>query len=594
MSKIILFTLGSVQDYIMESRKVIDLVNSSKMISNLMKSIKDEFQLEIVLPYCNDIEKDEDTPNFPNYLIAQYESNDSKGKRLEDWVRKQIRKEAESDELSNDMKEQVQKHIASILDIYWIEAEVEEDILRDDEQYKKLYKEMYNSLEAIKHVKKFEWVPEAGRKCSICGKRNALFYRNDKKKKNPPFDIQKNAKEIKAETLKAGECLCGACYIKRTFSKNSNVKSTAQIALDNWMDVTEKNSHEEYNELQRIIGRYSKNSDYGEGQLLYKDVMMNEIDKQSINNNNNSNQFKNDKARIEALFKVFEGNKVKQETYYCIYRADIDDLGKWMSGEYKINDEIKLLKYQKTLSERIYEFLARVKDFCNRNKNTVLVYAGGDDILALMPIRTGIELTKKIHEYFNETVKEDRLFEKMTFSHGLFITHYKDTLKESLMISKERMESIKEKYKSISRNGEKNGFMISVLTEGYFYKEFHAKNIVNQEYTINLIEEFRKYFNTESTYFHDTLSSMFLEMDKGFGDLGEQRDVMDMLLVTQQRLMERSRKDKEKKVDERIKNLLSVLLIENNYEYDSVGIENYFNMFYIIQKISNILGDDIK
>ncbi|QTL97487.1 type III-B CRISPR-associated protein Cas10/Cmr2 [Iocasia frigidifontis] len=612
MAKILLFTLGSVQDYILESRRVIDLVNSSKIISELMKTIKDKSGCELLLP---NVEKNQNSFNstLPNYLIFSYDSPESRGREIEKYIHDEYIKEylmkrigLEKYNLSKKLQEQIKEHISSIFDIYWVETEVNDEVWDDEEKYKELYEDLYKNLEAVKYVKKFSGNKEQGRKCSICGKRNAIFYRRKDEEKKRPFDIQKDSKEIKDNTFqniifKKGECLCGACYMKRVLGNDKNknkekdieIKSTAAIALSNWKKINQEKYPEEYKEYRKMIeDRYSQDSKYGEEQLLYKEKLLNVNRK--ILEDGVSEQLQTDKDRVEKLFaEVFKG---KQEEYYSIYRADIDDLGKWMSGEYKSDNAMGLLEYQQQLSNKIDGFLKEVRKFFNENKDCLLVYAGGDDILALLPVRKSIELAEKVYDCFNKKVKNEEVFKEITLSQGIFILHYKDTLSESLQVSKERIDYLKKKYKNISRNGEKNGFIIAVLTEGYSYQEFYAKNILNDDYIVEILKELYTYFAEKSSHFYRELSEIFLSMDSNDLYLEQKRDLIEMFLIQQKRLLKRSLKEKEKEENkealEKTEKLLKMLLQNNNYEYGSAGLKNYLNLFYIIDKISVILRDD--
>lgn len=584
MNRLLLFSIGSVQEYIMESKKVIDLTNSSAMISSIMNGVKtiieEDFGGTIILPYgevCENIQTS-------NQLLIIYDAEKSKAYEIEKKVKNQfkacIQKLMKNDKNVQNLKEEMDEELEELIESYWVEVELKE------KDYEEAYKKAYYSLEAIKNTRVFQNEEEKeklkGRKCSICGKRNIRFYKKINRKK----DLHENAVEIQSSQLKEKEGLCIPCYIKRCLPQDEEKiqNSTAKIALGRWIEENENKDY--YKELEKIATEKAKESKHGKYQLLYKENSLKEISPE----------------KKEEIENYYETLTKKQEKYYCIYRFDIDNLGKWMSGEYKEDKNQSLQEYQQELSMKIHGFFKKSIAFFEKNKNNTLVYTGGDDLLGLFNVEDSFRFSREIEKEFKRIFqsKENEKFKKLTFSQGLFIIHYKDTLKESLKITKERLEAIKESFGSMHHKQEKNGLIIAVLTDGYEYKEFYFKNHINRKYIIDsLINIFNCFHDNKFTFFHNELAKMFISLDE-YEELEEKRTIRDMIFVQQKRLIRRSNKKEKQegqnnKVEREIKKLqkrLEEIFYANTFDQGTVGLKNYFNMLYIMEKIHIILKED--
>ncbi|RKD27941.1 CRISPR-associated protein Cmr2 [Caminicella sporogenes DSM 14501] len=570
MSRLLLFSMASVQEYIMESKKVIDLTNSSYIVSIIMNEVKkaviEELNGNVILPNSEVSEK----VKTSNQLLITYESKDSMAEKLEKRAKAKFRYIIKQlNDLKNLKDKEINAVIEDIIKIYWAEVEFEDE-------YEKAYKKVHKILEAVKHTRVFKNEQDEnlikGPKCSICGKRNVRYILS-----------KKNINGIESNKLKEKDYLCLACYIKRTLKEDKNEKqnSTAKIALGRWIKENIENNKCIYEKLEKKAEEISKSSKYGKYQLLYKENMLKEIKEEEMN----------------EVLNYYEELTKTQEKYYCIYRFDIDNLGKWMNGKYKDSKE-NLKDYQQELSNKINEFFEKVLKFFDENENNTLVYAGGDDLLALLNVKDAFKFSKEIEEEFNKILKKNNnKFKKLTFSQGIFIIHYKDTLKESLKVSKERLEWIKEKFGNSNTEQKKDGLIVAVLTDGYYYKEFYFKNHMNDEYIIKTLENIFNYFYEDKfSFFHNELAKMFMRLDES-DELEEERIIRDMLFVQQKRLIGRSNKrerDKTKEDEKALKNLLEDILYQNPNCVGISVLENYFNMFYIMEKLYIILREDEK
>ena len=239
-----LFTIGPVQSFIARARKTQDLYAGSGLLSDLIeKAIENLPQnvTEVIFPNKN-------IPSKPNRFIAVIETDNPEqlAKSVEKCVREKFKSIADGlyNKYENNGKKpkNFEKQIDNFLDIYWVALPYNES------NYADKYEEIERTLGAVKNVQNFKQLVETGRKCSLCGERNALFYRlTDKERENGGLKARKdellnklyvrkedvvffkpreNDDELK---MQIGEGLCAVCFTKRFYNKDESFPSTAEI-----------------------------------------------------------------------------------------------------------------------------------------------------------------------------------------------------------------------------------------------------------------------------------------------------------------------------------------------------------------------------
>ncbi len=182
-----------------------------------------------------------------------------------------------------------------------------------------------------------------------------------------------------------------------------------------------------------------------------------------------------DENDFEEVIKVLkEISKFKKPNpYYAIFLMDGDNMGKWLKGKLmpKIKDFIhekvvdSLLEYseekdkqklQELLCSRHpmsasfhFAFSRRLSNFALEDvRKTVeedfygkLVYAGGDDVLAFLPVDEVLKCAYKLQGKFKEI-----LGDKASMSAGIVIVHYKYPLSMALKKVREAEQIAKKDY----------------------------------------------------------------------------------------------------------------------------------------------------
>ncbi|MBK8472331.1 MAG: hypothetical protein IPL33_09265 [Sphingobacteriales bacterium] len=190
---LLLFTIGPVQSFIAQARKTSDLAAGSRILSDLIKTAIDAVGREnIVFPYAPQGNTEwKGIKSLPNRFVAMLSSDSDSNieaiaqkaqKSVEDkWV------DIARDSLKKEWKEIAQKalenwneaaaaQVSQHLDINWVAIPCTDDYRAD-------YAKLEQLMGAIKNSRTFSQfsyngeIGEQGRKCSLDGERNALFYR---------------------------------------------------------------------------------------------------------------------------------------------------------------------------------------------------------------------------------------------------------------------------------------------------------------------------------------------------------------------------------------------------------------------------------
>ena len=436
--KLNVFSLSSIQNFIKESKNAQELRNVSEFISafmlNLMMEIKTK-DCDIVYPNIKAVEKNDRKTGIGNTIV--FISNENIEYKMNELIEKILK-----------------KLNISVLPVEIYTASVN----YTNGNYKECYKSLMLEL-IIKKLNRAE---------NLINGKDYKF--SDKYKK---FFDEKNFVQLKTDF---GKIL--------KYNKKDNGLSTVDIALGDYLfnkektrenleRITEfinKEYEKEYKKeisgkseekLREIIKKWEKREFLDElisGVIEYKNG---EIKKQKIPIIEIKNIRDLDFDEIEFK-KLIEYSKKSTSKYLAIYRLDIDNMGK------KIG--MLDLEEQKKSSEKVIDFMREVEGIVEEYTSYKdFIYAGGDDLLLLLPVEYCMKISTIIRRKFIEKFKDG-----YTYTQGIFVIGCKNDFSECIRNSVRLME--KAKYYG---DGDKDYTVISVITEGYTSKEVYFKN---QEY----------------------------------------------------------------------------------------------------------------
>lgn len=325
--------------------------------------------------------------------------------------------------------------------------------------YQLFYAALEKSMGARKNLREFERIEESGRKCSLCGERNVLFF-NEKENKGKfqrynPEALDLTGK-INPKFLSNGEGLCGLCFLKRTFDvylenvsekfKDFSFPSTAEIATADFKDRALKEARDEFKKYEDALRNFLKDKcpvvsflprlqnttgtkETVEGEWFFEENLREEYIKKELRIDLGEKEIDKLKELLENLTKKVG----KPLPYYAVLHLDGDNMGKRLSGEllpdieYAYNSEVwnrglsedfkdnlknkfdkKLLTpaIHASISNALRNFsIEFVKKIVEEEHLGKVVYAGGDDVLAFVNLKDLIDVMGKLRFAFSGEIE---------------------------------------------------------------------------------------------------------------------------------------------------------------------------------------------
>jgi CRISPR-associated protein Cmr2 len=589
-------TIGPVQSYISESRKLSDLRNSSKIISDIMTTIlsriiKINARVEIIYPNCIK----QDGIDCSNYAIIELEEVS----------------DVKVDEVGNDISSIINdscKKLKEIIYPFWAVEKIK------DNNYDNAYRNLVALLQGIKNTYEFgQTEQESGEKCILCGK----------------YNISKT--EEKNNNLNTEDKLCELCLFKRNYGDSSSNKlsSVYSVAISKWRSSNLEIIKPIDKKLKFIFKPYKEDKYYSKNIVssIIDKIKLERIDKKSkfikelsqdlksdIDLSKSAYAFEEIKTSMETIYGGHDENKIEPPTYeYCFIQMDVDNLGKWMSGKYIDSDydEFDLKEYQKFISKTLTNFGIKLKQRLPNNELCQVIYSGGDDFLAVIPNEEIINVSEIIDSEFQKEVK-NKIKEKyieadgeITYSISITIAQCKDPM--SYALSKTRMELDKVKARFESVGTEKNGAAIThIINNGKEITSYVKKDKLKRIFKlVKSFKSIKKYilfsylnnFENEFTKFQlEDIASSQMQDFYAIANVEFRR-----LLLKSKIKIEDSEENKEiiakiKTYEDSITSFLSDIINENYIEHkvkpNYVDFKNVINVLKINKKLCSIFESE--
>jgi CRISPR-associated protein Cmr2 len=298
---------------------------------------------------------------------------------------------------------------------------------------------------------------EPGEKCTLCGERQALSSGKEDNRKTVRAWWGKVAQSFNGKRgfhfLKEGrERLCAICTIKRIFplvAKKAigwevyhNYPSTSYMCAVDWLkDVLIKGQEEAVGKaIDRFI-RVAEAADVpydeeatniaGISSLLVNHPRWAVITKlrgdvffsDSIKNKNDfpvNDETKREEL-LEALSALTKAVDVKPTPFYALLIMDGDNMGRLLS---------QYPNEQSNISKALADFTSHVAEIVEKKHDGKLLYGGGDDVFAMLPLDTALSCTKELREtYIGAFQKHVPGVRGGTISAGIVYAHMNTALR---------------------------------------------------------------------------------------------------------------------------------------------------------------------
>ncbi|MEO0199202.1 MAG: type III-B CRISPR-associated protein Cas10/Cmr2 [candidate division WOR-3 bacterium] len=505
-----------------------------------------------------------------------------------------------------------------------------------------------------------------GRRCAVCGEREVLFFSSsDPKGKGRFTRFNEYAIDLTRNTpnkyLAEDEGLCAVCFLKRTFElylknrfpgqfKLFSFPSTAEIAAASVKSKYVQNAPQEFLEYAKELKKVTdfQNADSPpklENILSEKEFYLNPPSEFLFIENLRSEYILKEfglsvspellnslRGKLSNLY-----DKVgKPSSYYAVIYFDGDNMGSWLSGDKlpmvncmfnsriwnnldsNLKKELDEMRLRKPLSPVIHNIISRalnnftfifVRRIVEQEHLGKLIYAGGDDVLALTPIEDLFDIMHKLRWSFSGQVRVKNQIEvdlendtgfvdvngemvltmgpEASASMGVVITHNKTPLQ---IVIKKVFEMEK-----VAKDFGRNAFSICFMRHSGEERIAKASWKFGKQDTIKVIKEVRALFNEENRYYlsHRTLSKMFESLLKLFNPESRKYEIeMDAVKVEFKRIIKRSLVLNEKlerteveAAEDHALNTLWELFMSVNFD-----LTDFVNFIYVIINANKMEG----
>lgn len=467
MSYLFLVTIGPVQDFIAAARRPRDLWAGSQLLSNLSRAaalaLRDKHEADLIFPATTDDNRDLEQHDVVNRILAIVTTNDPQqvGAAVEQAVRERLRalcKATFDDEKritwpqdqSRNHRSNAEAQVADLIEIYWAAVKRTDDYRQDRDK-------LEAALAARKNTRNFvqpEWADYVP-KSSIDGLRESVIPEDDYPRRDESAE-QRQQKALKLfQHFGAGpaERLSGVDLLKRHYqprSAEANFPSTSHFAALPLLvrcEGTRTNGLADY--LTTLRRRYPEDPGNRRLESLKLDDRFKKLN--VLDNYDASILF------TSRLDEDLEGEALKEarvalanyrrdalcgsepEPYYALLHADGDFMGKTIDSL-----AAQGIPAHQRFSQALDTFASGVREIVEQHHSGALVYSGGDDVLAFLPLHTVVQCAKDLAARFNERLAEFTYFDEGLQRHvspslsvGIAICHHLEPLSDALNLARE-------------------------------------------------------------------------------------------------------------------------------------------------------------
>ncbi len=440
---LVIFHVGPVQEFIASARRSRDLWFGSWVLSELSKAAAEEIveqnggdvEWSLIFPAPQSLsELRSEKFNAANRIVARTRRDPAElGEAVRTQVLERLRK------LSNETFSRVEQvawfdrsvaelQVDDLLEFFWVSSP-----MRDD--YAKTRLEAEALMAARKATRDFtpsRWGSSED-KSSLDGLRESVI---------PKTAYQTMSREELRQKyrVRRGERLCGIGLLKRHGRRGQGDRffSTSHLAsmpLLERLNESHRDAVDKYVGSLRLLGIGPDALDtvpvahpifgYNDGHLLFPERLAEFFDGDKLN--------QAQEALRVFLKTCFEGDR--PGPYYVLLHADGDHMGKIINHQESIEKHRALSRSASLFAQEVDPIVKHFKG--------CLVYAGGDDVLALLPLHGALPCARALADTFRDQMssfivpgRKGEMSVQPTLSVGLAIVHHLEPLSEALELAR--------------------------------------------------------------------------------------------------------------------------------------------------------------
>ena len=500
MSYVFLVSIGPVQGFIASARRTRDLSFGSWLLSEIAKAaarqiVEIEGPQSLIFPAPDSKQKDTLAPRSPfnvaNKIVAliQHSPRDigtSIQKAIFDQLHDIRDKTYEQVKVTPSERETAYAQIEDLIDFQWVALPFEEH------QYVETRKQLEALMAARKNTRNFARVTWNSQqpKSSIDGQLESVIpeYAYPSRRASAEEKFRKIRQLYDKYHAGPAERLSGVDLLKRcgeTLSVySSGFPSTSHVATLPFLQRLElisdrAQSKDKWNSYIEKVKRiaYPKGSASGvddvpmqivnlekiarnfypehpilrdlEGSMLFEERLTDLVDVISDND-----KLKEAKDALRKFYEFTDNqfaslglSKARPNPYYAILLADGDRMGEVIDAqaERKIHDGEHGYEQHRRISQALSRFAGSVNAIIRKHRGA-LVYAGGDDVLAFVPLHTVLRCARELATNFKDTLSPFTNNEGRTptLSVGVAIIHHLESLQDALNLARNAEKKAKQ------------------------------------------------------------------------------------------------------------------------------------------------------
>lgn len=430
MQYLVSVAIGPVQDFISTARRTRDLWFGSWLLSELSASVARYIQAkggELVFPADlggNVVNKILATiPDVEGFEAGCRQALSDRLGKISDPLFSKLERRAGS----NFYRQNAERQVADLTEFYWAA------IPFDGKDYAGARKKVEMLLNARKSTRDFRQPSWSGAvpKSSLDGQRESVI--DDRAIDSPETQ--------RIFGLKKKERLCGVGVLKRLAenSASAGFLSTSHVAAIPFL-ATVKASDEAVQALRDYIAKLTEltfeiedkdlrtipeshaHPVFGryDGQLLYENRL---ADLPFVDDDGLADAQEALKSFLKAMSPTGGG----PSPYYAIVLADGDRMGQFIDGFSEIEDHRRVSMTLSLFSDRCREIVE------NQDHKGCLIYAGGDDVLALVPVHTVLDCARALADSFGDAFRNEfQDGDLPSLSVGVAVCHHTEPLQDAL------------------------------------------------------------------------------------------------------------------------------------------------------------------
>ena len=455
---LLLISLGPVQGFIFTARRTRDFYAGSRLLSEAAHKVAEVLEgngVALIFPSTQNIVLEKlAEAGIPNVIMGTVEGKDpallavEAKKAAQEYL---LDKANEVFEKLGGLLQNVdaaRKQVKDLLEYYWVAVP-----LKGNQDYARARQTATRYLAARKNTRDFApayWAKPV-RKSSLDGALESVtdLLWKYQKPSDIPDEVRKSHEKAKLKKgIRPGEELSGVDLLKRLYPAENFASTSHMAALPFLVGLTSDELEELKQTLDKIAGLVEtedlelwniepifKRTGKRDPRLLFPGRFTELI--------SDKNKLQEAQEELAALYQ-----KLKKEPYpyYAILLADGDHMGKAISAQTTVEEH-------RELSTQLTKFSMEVKGIVHDHAGS-LVFSGGDDVLALLPLHEALECARMLADEFANQLSDFKSKGKdgpsPTLSVGLAVVHHLFDLGEALNLARKAEKAAKEERNSLA------------------------------------------------------------------------------------------------------------------------------------------------